>query len=77
MLWLWATGCGTPTGPISLPKTGQVLAINADANRCGEYWVLYADGDLFHNHDLVTNLFSSGPIPTAPTTLGRVKATYR
>jgi hypothetical protein len=77
MLWVWATGCGAPTGPLSLPKTGQILALSADANRCGEYWVLYADGDLYHNRDLVTNLFASGPIPTESTTWGRVKADRR
>src|SRR5437879_2537140 len=42
MLWLWATGCGNPQGPFTLPKSGTVMAISADANRCGEFWVLYA-----------------------------------
>lgn len=76
-LWLWATGCGVSQGPFTLPKSGSVVAVSADANRCGEYWLLYADGDLFHNQELVANLFSSGPISTAPTTWGRIKADRR
>ena len=76
---LWAADAvqGIVTGPVDLPKPGNVVAIGGSWAVNGTY-VIYEDGDVYLlERGFLSNIFGDQPTQAVETTWGRVKAERR
>lgn len=80
-LWAIQSNGSYASGPIQPPRAGTIIDVSIGiAGGSPSGTVLYDDGDIFRldqgSWAHVTNVFA-GATAATPTTLGRVKATYR